>query len=71
VLFTDGLLEAEDAQGAEFGDERLVEAAGALRDRPAADAAAALVDAASRHAGGALADDATALVVGVAGPRGA
>ena len=70
VLFTDGLLDAEDAHGAEFGDDRLVEAAGALRDRPATDAAAALIDAASRHAGGALADDATALVVGVAGPRG-
>jgi sigma-B regulation protein RsbU (phosphoserine phosphatase) len=69
VLFTDGLLEAEDARGAEFGDERLVQAAGALRDRPAPDAAAALIDAASRHAGGALADDTTALVVGVAGPR--
>jgi sigma-B regulation protein RsbU (phosphoserine phosphatase) len=67
VLFTDGLLEAEDAQGAEMGDERLVAEAAALRHQPATDAAAGLVDAASRHAGGTLSDDATALVVGVAG----
>lgn len=66
VLFTDGLLEAEDGEGREFGDERLVETAGGLRDSDAAGAATALIDAASRHGGGTLTDDATALVVGVA-----
>ena len=45
VLFTDGISEAQNAEGEEFGEERLVEIALAARHRTAADMQAAIFDA--------------------------
>ena len=65
VLFTDGIVEAENACGDEFGDGRLTHA---VVDRPTA-SAAALVDRifeqVTRFTTGPLQDDATVLVLAV------
>jgi sigma-B regulation protein RsbU (phosphoserine phosphatase) len=65
LLFTDGLLEATDASGGEFGDTGLVEA---MRLRPGIDAAglvAAVFDDVRQWSCGPLGDDATALALTV------
>ena len=44
LLYTDGMIEATDSRGKEFGIERLKKAFLALRDRPAAEITRALID---------------------------
>jgi sigma-B regulation protein RsbU (phosphoserine phosphatase) len=63
VLYTDGLSEAGEPSGEEFGEARLmglVQGGGGL---PASETAARLIEAASDFAGGTLHDDASVLVV--------
>jgi sigma-B regulation protein RsbU (phosphoserine phosphatase) len=65
VLFTDGITEAESAEGIEFGDERLLEAV--LRHRSSDPEALlrGLFDDITRFAGRRLRDDATALAIAI------
>jgi sigma-B regulation protein RsbU (phosphoserine phosphatase) len=65
VLFTDGVSEAVNEEGEEFGEERLVEAA--LRDRqlPAEAMRQSLLRCVTEFCRGAFDDDATVLVVAV------
>ncbi len=64
VLYTDGVNERLDPPGELFGDERVIEAVHAVRNRPAADIARTVIEAAARF-GQCVdwADDATVLVV--------
>ena len=66
VLFTDGMVEAFDQAGTEFGDERLVQLATENRERDAGDLHRLLTSAVMQHAGGRPQDDATLVVVAVA-----
>lgn len=50
LLYTDGMFEAHDAGGREFGIERLTETFQSLRDRPADEIARKLIDAVREHA---------------------
>ncbi|MBV8207708.1 MAG: SpoIIE family protein phosphatase [Acidobacteria bacterium] len=52
VMFSDGVTEAEDALGNEFGEERLVALATAHRGRPAQEIARAVLRAVSEFTGG-------------------
>jgi sigma-B regulation protein RsbU (phosphoserine phosphatase) len=63
VLFTDGLTEARDPQGREFGIGRLARVAAEHRARDAKGLQAALMQAVYSHSNGRLEDDATLLVV--------
>jgi len=63
ILFTDGISEARDAQGNEFGEDRLVQLAVEHRACSAPALQARLVDAVSRFTGGEFQDDATLIVV--------
>jgi phosphoserine phosphatase RsbU/P len=63
VLFTDGLTEIADAQGVEFGEERLVEVVQRQRALPAEALKDHLLEAALAFGGGALVDDTTLLVL--------
>lgn len=63
VLFTDGLTEARDPQGREFGLGRLARVAADQRGLGAKDLHAALMQAVFSHSNGRLEDDATLLVV--------
>ncbi len=63
VLFTDGLTEARDPQGREFGIGRLARVAAEQRALGAQDLQAALMRAVFSHSKGRLEDDATLLVV--------
>jgi len=65
VLFTDGIVEAENAAGAEFGEERLLEAVQAHRAENATALKQRLMDAVSGFAGAGLQDDATLVVVAI------
>jgi sigma-B regulation protein RsbU (phosphoserine phosphatase) len=65
VLFTDGVTEAEDAYGTEFGEERVLQA---LRDgagRSAEEVRRILMDAVTGFCGGNFRDDATVVVLAV------
>lgn len=65
VIFTDGLTEAEDVEGRQFGEDEVVRV---MRENHAATAGelqSALVTAALRHTGGTLQDDLTLVVVEV------
>jgi phosphoserine phosphatase RsbU/P len=65
LLYTDGVVEAPDADGEEFGADRLRSVFSAEVTRPAADSrsiAASIAEAARRHANGARADDLTVMV---------
>lgn len=74
VFYTDGLMEAEDAKGREFGTEGLGRAARHALPSPPRQAANQIVDAARAHASGPIADDMTAVVArldaGLAGEPG-
>jgi len=65
VLFTDGVTEAEDAYGTEFGEERVVQALHNVADYSAEDVRRALMDAVIGHCGGNFRDDATVVVLAV------
>ncbi|HEV8611802.1 MAG TPA: PP2C family protein-serine/threonine phosphatase [Thermoanaerobaculia bacterium] len=63
LLFTDGMLEATDAKGREFGVERLKRAFAAIRDKPSDEIARALIDKVGEHTRGPAEDDRTVVVV--------
>jgi sigma-B regulation protein RsbU (phosphoserine phosphatase) len=65
VLFTDGITEAGTLDGAEFGDERLVDTVVRHRHEPANRILDATFDEVSRFTGGAFADDATLISVAI------
>jgi sigma-B regulation protein RsbU (phosphoserine phosphatase) len=63
MLYTDGITEANNAAGEEFGEERLKSLISSPEDLQAQHAA--VLKAVSQHSGGRLADDATLVLVGV------
>jgi sigma-B regulation protein RsbU (phosphoserine phosphatase) len=63
VLFTDGISEAQDADGEEFGEDRLVDIAAAARRGAASDVQTAIFDAVRAFNGGTYTDDATLIVI--------
>jgi sigma-B regulation protein RsbU (phosphoserine phosphatase) len=63
VLFTDGITEAQDQEGGEFGEERLLRLALQTRHMSARDVQRTILDAARAFAGGTFADDATLIVM--------
>ncbi len=65
VLFTDGLTEATDAEGVEFGEERIVEVVRANRCLSAAVLEARVMDSVAQFGDGVLQDDATLAVLSV------
>ena len=70
VLYTDGLVEAQDAQGSNFGTEGIARAALECLNLAPKQMAAHIVDAAGRHCGDSShLDDMTALVVRFGGPK--
>ncbi len=71
VLYTDGLSEAQDPNGDNFGAEGVRQAAHACLDQPAKAVAERIVGAARDHCGaGPLVDDMTALVVHIEDAEG-
>ncbi len=65
VLFTDGLTEAENADGVDFGDERLVDTVVTHRGRPASELLTTIFERARVFTSGAFADDATLITVAI------
>ncbi|HYK91999.1 MAG TPA: SpoIIE family protein phosphatase [Acidobacteriota bacterium] len=65
VMFTDGVSEAANAEGEEFGEERLIEAVRSNRKLSAKMLRHSLVEAVTGFCGGEFADDATLLVVAI------
>jgi sigma-B regulation protein RsbU (phosphoserine phosphatase) len=65
VLFTDGVTEAEDAHGDEFGDQRVVRALQDAGSRSAEDVRQHLMEAVTSYCGGQFRDDATVVVLAV------
>jgi sigma-B regulation protein RsbU (phosphoserine phosphatase) len=65
VLFTDGLNEAEDADGHDFGDDRLVESVVAHRRQSAAALLDTVFGCVREFAGGRFRDDATLITVAI------
>jgi len=65
LLFTDGLVEAANAQGEEFGEEHLLQVAVENRQRPAEELKRVILHAAMAHCGGEFHDDATLLVLAI------
>lgn len=65
VLFTDGVTEAEDADGNEFGEERLARALLEPGGRSAEDVQRRLMETVTLYCGGQFRDDATIVVVAV------
>jgi sigma-B regulation protein RsbU (phosphoserine phosphatase) len=64
LLYTDGLVEAQDAQGGQFGIERLIEALGTSQGFPPAIIMSQLAGALDGFTGGTvLEDDLTAVCV--------
>lgn len=63
VVFTDGLTEAEDVTGIQFGEDQVLHVVREHRGATAAELQSALVTAALRHSGGTLQDDLTLVVV--------
>lgn len=59
LIYTDGLLEATNSKGEEYGGSRLLESL----QKPSTSAAAVLANVQEFAKGGALSDDATAIVV--------
>ena len=66
AFYTDGITEAEDETGQEFGEARVAEFLSRHREMSAADLHAHLLAEAVRYAGGTFTDDATLLVVAAA-----
>jgi len=65
VMFTDGLSEAVDGNGEEFGEERLTEASQCNRQLSAEALRRCLLDRVTDFCGGEFGDDATVLVIAV------
>jgi len=65
VLFTDGLNEAEDAEGNDFGDDRLVASVVAHRSQPAAALLDTVFGRVREFTGGRFRDDATLMTVAI------
>jgi sigma-B regulation protein RsbU (phosphoserine phosphatase) len=65
LLFTDGLSEAEDPAGVEFGEDRLIEIFRRFRNLPATDIQNRILDTVRDFCHGNFRDDATLLVVAV------
>ena len=65
VLFTDGVTEAEDARGEEFGEERVVRALKNAVGRSAEEVRRALMEAVTGFCSGNFRDDATVVVLAV------
>jgi len=65
VLFTDGLNEAENADGEDFGDERIVETVVQHRGQPAAMLLETLFTRVREFTGGRFRDDATLIVIAI------
>ncbi len=65
VLYTDGITEANDANGEEFGEERLIDLAISHRGCSAPAVQARLADAVAAHTTGRFQDDATLIVLAV------
>ena len=65
VFYTDGITEARDGEGEEFGDERLVATALETRTQSADAMKTAILAAVNGFTGGKFEDDATLIVVGV------
>lgn len=65
VLYTDGILDAENTDGEFFGQERLLSTLWASLDRPAREIQQALMDAVAEFTRGAVQSDDIALVVAV------
>jgi sigma-B regulation protein RsbU (phosphoserine phosphatase) len=63
LLYTDGMLEATDPKGREFGVERLKRAFLALKDRPSDEIVRALIDKVGEHARHRAAEDDRTVVV--------
>lgn len=63
LLFTDGVVEACNAQEEPFGEERLVQLTRQLKNESAQTIQNALLQAVSHHCGGPLQDDATLIVL--------
>jgi sigma-B regulation protein RsbU (phosphoserine phosphatase) len=64
VLFTDGVTEATDPQGEDFGDERLAALVASMDDRPTSDIVEAIHAAVAEYTQGApAADDITVVAV--------
>ena len=66
IFYTDGITEARDAEGDEFGEERLIEAALRVRTDDAETMKDALLHEVTTFADGRFEDDATLIVVGLA-----
>ena len=65
VLFTDGVTEAEDAYGSEFGEERVARALKDASGRSAEDVRRSLMDSVAAFCDGQFRDDATVVVLAV------
>jgi sigma-B regulation protein RsbU (phosphoserine phosphatase) len=63
LLYTDGMTEAVDPKGREFGVERLKKAFLALKEKPADDIVRALIEKVGEHSRGPADDDRTVVVV--------
>ena len=66
VLFTDGVSEAMDASGEQFGEQRIEELVIGAGDAGARELQDAIVDAASSFSGGEVEDDVTLVVIRLA-----
>jgi phosphoserine phosphatase RsbU/P len=66
LLFTDGVTEAANARDEEFGEDRLIQVASALRDRDAHELKNRILQAVATFTGGRAQDDATLLVISIA-----
>ena len=65
MLYTDGVAEAEDGSGEEFGDERLAQLLAADGELPGQHAR--VIQAVREHAHGKFTDDATLVLIAVGG----
>jgi phosphoserine phosphatase RsbU/P len=63
IMFTDGLVEAADALGEEFGEDRLLPLVMENRQRTAEELKTVILNAAMEHCGGEFQDDAALLVL--------
>ncbi len=65
LLFTDGVTEASNARDEEFGEERLIQLASALRDRGAHELKNRILQTVATFTGGRAQDDATLVVLAI------
>lgn len=65
LFYTDGITEARNSEGEEYGDERLAAAGAAVRTQPAEAMKDALMDDVNEFTNGHFDDDATLIVVGI------